>query len=103
VGCWSIKQKLVTKSSSTAEVVAVSDGWTNAIWMRDIVMVQRYVLEPTKIYEDNQGVIKLMKSGMSPKQRTKHMNIRYFFVRDRMKKEEVVMVHMLSQTSSQSH
>jgi hypothetical protein len=52
-------------------------------------------LRPTKIYEDNQGVIKQMESGMSPKQRTSIRICDFFFVRDRMKKEEVVMVYMM--------
>ena len=33
IGCWSSKQKLVTKSSTEAEIVALSDGLTNAIWI----------------------------------------------------------------------
>jgi hypothetical protein len=59
--------------------VALSDGLTNAIWMREMVMAQGYKLNPTKIYEDNEGVIKIIKSGRSPKHRTSHLNVRHFF------------------------
>jgi hypothetical protein len=83
IGCWSSKQKLVTKSSTEAEIVALSDGLTNAIWMREMVMAQGYKLNPTKIYEDNEGVIKIIKSGRSPKHRTRHLNVRHFFARNR--------------------
>ena len=63
IGCWSSKQKLVTKSSTEAEIVALSDGLTNAIWMREMVIAQGYKLGPTKIFEDNEGVIKIMKTS----------------------------------------
>ena len=53
IGCWSSKQKLVTKSSTEAEIVGLSDGLTNAIWMRELVLAQGYILGPTSIFEDN--------------------------------------------------
>mgnify|MGYP003386305885 CR=1 FL=1 len=93
IGCWSSKQKLVTKSSTEAEIVALSDGLTNAIWMREMVMAQGYKLGPTKIFEDNQGVIKIIQSGRSPKHRTRHLNVRHFFARDREKSGDIVMIY----------
>jgi hypothetical protein len=93
IGCWSSKQKLVTKSSTEAEIVALSDGLTNAIWMREMVMAQGYDLGPTKIFEDNQGVIKIIKSGRSPKHRTRHLNVRHFFARDREKLGDIVLIY----------
>jgi len=93
IGCWSSKQKLVTKSSTEAEIVALSDGLTNALWMREMVMAQGYKLGPTKIFEDNQGVIKIIKAGRSPKHRTRHLNVRHFFARDREKLGDIVLIY----------
>jgi hypothetical protein len=93
IGCWSSKQKLVTKSSTEAEIVALSDGLTNAIWMREMIIAQGYKLGPTKIFEDNQGVIKIIKSGRSPKHRTRHLNIRHFFARDRENIGDIALLY----------
>ena len=92
IGCWSSKQKLVTKSSTEAEIVGLSDGLTNAIWMRELVMAQGYKLGPTSVFEDNLGVIKIMKSGRSPKHRTRHLNVRHFFARDREELGDIKIV-----------
>lgn len=89
VGCWSSKQKIVTKSSTEAELVGLSDGLTFALWMRELVIDQGYALEPTKVYQDNMGVIKIINSGRSPKHRTRHLNVRHFFARDRVKSGDI--------------
>jgi hypothetical protein len=93
IGCWSSKQKLVTKSSTEAEIVALSDGLTNAIWMREMVIAQGYKLGPTKIFEDNEGVIKIMKSGRSPRHRTRHLNVRHFFARNREQLGDIEIIY----------
>ena len=56
-------------------------------------MAQGYKLGPTKIFEDNQGVIKIIQSGRSPKHRTRHLNVRHFFARDREKSGDIVMIY----------
>ena len=87
------KSKLVTKSSTEAEIVGLSDGLTNAIWMREMVVAQGYELGPTKIFEDNEGVIKIIKSGRSPKHRTRHLNVRHFFARNREEMGDIKIVY----------
>lgn len=84
VGNWSMKQRLVTKSSTEAEVVGLSDGLTSALWMRELLGEQGYDMGPMKVYQDNQGVISIMKAGRRPNHRTRHLNVRHFFARDRM-------------------
>ena len=89
VANWSSKQKLVTKSSTEAEVVALSDGLTHALWLRELLSDQGYSLKPVKVFQDNMGVIAIMRTGRSPKHRTRHLNIRHFFARDRMIRGEI--------------
>jgi hypothetical protein len=55
------------------------------------VKAQGHELGPTCVYEDNEGVIKIMNDGRSPKHRTKHLNIRHFFARDRIKTCDIVI------------
>lgn len=93
IGNWSSKQKLVTKSSTEAEIVGLSDALTNILWMRQMLIAQGYSLPPTVIFQDNQGVIKIIRGGRSPKHRTRHLNVRHFFARDKEKSGEVMLVY----------
>ena len=91
VGAWSAKQKLNTKSSTEAEIVGLSDGLSHVIWMRELLLAQGYSLPPTKVHQDNQGVLSIMREGRSPKHRTKHLNIRHFFARDRERRGDIAL------------
>ena len=73
--------------------MALSDGLTNALWMREMLLAQGYKLGPTEIFEDNQGVIKIIKGGRSPKHRTRHLNVRHFFAKDREKMGDIVLIY----------
>ena len=94
VGAWSSKQKLVTKSSTEAELVALSDGSSSVLWAREWLLAQGYDLPATVIYQDNQGVLTLISKGRHGKQRTKHLNVRYFFVKDRIVKGELKLEYL---------
>lgn len=86
----SIKQKLNTKSSTEAELVAVDDAMSQLIWTRYFLHAQGYDLKPTTVHQDNQSAILLEKNGRrSSGKRTRHINIRYFFIADRCKAGEV--------------
>jgi hypothetical protein len=88
------KQDLVTKSSTEAELVALSNMLSQIIWLRDFLMGQGYDLGPAKIFEDNMSTIALAGRGSSNSSRTRHIAIRYFFVKDRMDGGEVVIEHL---------
>ena len=87
VGAWSSKQKLVTKSSTEAELVGLSDGSSAVLWAREWLLDQGYRLPPTVIYQDNQGVLSLLRKGRHMKQRTRHLNVRFFFIKDVSQRE----------------
>ena len=76
------KQKLNTTSSTTAELVAANDSVPLALWTRSFLKEQGYQSETT-IYQDNTSAILLEKNGKeSSSKRTRHINIRYFFIKD---------------------
>ena len=93
IGAWTHKQKIVTKSSTEAELVALTDGCGHAIWMRNFLIHQGYTADPILIYQDNRGVIDLMNGNLVPSQRTKHLNIRYFFAGGKIREGEIVLEH----------
>jgi hypothetical protein len=88
--CKSSKQKLNTKSSTEAELVGASDYLPNILWVKMFLEAQGYRLGDTYLERDNESAIKLEKNGrMSAGPRSRHINIRYFWIKDRVKQEQI--------------
>ena len=85
----STKQQLNTTSSTEAEFVGCSNFITSAIYTGLFLSTQGYEMKRTTLHQDNQSVIKLLVNGRgSCGKRSRHIDIRYFFVKDRIKKGE---------------
>ena len=88
----SSKQKLNTRSSTESEFVGVDDEMSQVVWTRYFLEAQGYNVKDNIVYQDNQSAIKLAKNGKrSSGKRTRHINIRYFFVTDRIAAKEMNM------------
>ncbi len=86
------KQKLNTKSSTEVEVVGVDDASLQILWTNYFIRSQGYQIDNTLVYQDNQSAFLLKTNGnQSSGKRAQHMNIRYFFLTDRIKKGEMTM------------
>ena len=92
--CRSTKQKIVTKSLTESELVAVSDEINMAVWVRDFLHYQGRETGPVILYQDNMSTIALIQNGTSNSHRTKHIKIRYFFVHERVVTGEITVRHM---------
>jgi hypothetical protein len=82
-------QKINTKSSTEAELVALSDSTAQVIWTRNFLIAQGYNIGAAKVYQDNQSCIAMIKNGKSNSDRTKHIAVRFFFVADRVNSGEI--------------
>jgi hypothetical protein len=81
----SSKQKLNTKSSTEAELVGASDYLPYPIWAKKFLEAQGYGLTENIFYQDNQSTIRFEKNGRkSSGPNTRHIDIRYFFIKDRL-------------------
>lgn len=89
----STKQKIVSRSSTEAELVGLSDTIPMVIWTRNLLAAMGYEQRPAVIHQDNKSAIILEESGHSTTGRTRHINTRYFFVKDRIQSKEVVVVY----------
>jgi hypothetical protein len=82
------KQKIVTKSSTEAELVGASDTASQALHMRNFLTAQGYEMGPATIYQDNQSCMALIRRGMPGSERSRHINIRYFWLAERVRSGE---------------
>jgi hypothetical protein len=98
----STKQKLVTLSSTEAEVVGVSDAVTHIIWTDDWLKYQGYfhgaeisevhtVIPTVDLMQDNMSAITLLSKGKGRQSRLRHVHIRHFFIKDRIASGDVVV------------
>ena len=87
-------QKINTKSSCEAELVGLSDSTGTVIWVRNFLMGQGYQVGPATIFQDNKSAISMISSGKANAERTRHIAIRYFFVKDRIDSKEVRVEYM---------
>ena len=92
----STKQKLNTTSSTEAELVGVRDSMPFNMWVTYFVKAQGRGVADYKIrkrnllFQDNESCIKFANNGKeSSSRRTRSINIRYFFVTDRVKNKEI--------------
>jgi len=94
VSSQSSKQKLNTKSSTEAELVGASDYLPRTIWTRMFLLGQGYTIDENIFAQDNQSAMKLEKNGrMSCGQKSRHIDIRYFFVKDRIKTKGITVIY----------
>ena len=77
------KQKTVALSSTEAEYMAASEAASEALWLRAWVKEFYQVDVPITVFCDNQSALALAKNDTFH-QRTKHIDIRYHFIRERV-------------------
>ena len=75
--------------------MALSEATQEAVWLKTflIELGEMHKNDAVKIYEDNQGSIALAKNPQFHK-RTKHIDIRYHFVREKVEDGQVVLEYI---------
>ena len=79
-----------TRSSTTAELVAADNVATMILWTKLFLEEQGYKVDSNILYQDNKSTILLEKNGkQSSSQRTRALNICYFFITNQSKRGNV--------------
>jgi hypothetical protein len=92
--CKSSKQKLNTKSSTEAEVVGASDYLPHTLWVQMFMEAQGHTVKESILEQDNESAIKMEKNGKaSAGPRSRHIDIRYFWIKDRTRAAGVKIRH----------
>jgi len=85
------KQSINTKSSAETELVAASDGATPAINVLNIILCQGIQVKSLYIEQDNKSTLSMIKNGRATGPTSRHINIRFFWLNDRVESGEVSM------------
>ena len=92
------KQHLNKGSSTEGEIVGVSDYAPNTSWLLKFLLAQGYKPKMTILYQDNESAIKLLKHGKkSSSRRTRHIDIRLFNIKDKLREEGIEVAYCPTQ------
>ena len=86
----STKQKVMSRSSTEAELVGLDDVISKILWSKLFIEAQGYRVGTTIVYRDNTSAMKLEENGKSSSgKRTRHFNIKYFYITDLIQRKQV--------------
>ena len=85
-------QKLNTTFSTEAELVAMTEAGNQVLWTRNFLILQEYKVGVGVIY-DNLSTIQLAKNDRSNSERTRHIDIKFFFLHDRIKSDRIIVTY----------
>ena len=89
----------MSRSSTEAELVGVHDVIPQVIWTRLFLIEQGIKVSESVVYQDFMSAMLLEKNGrQSSTKRTRHIKIRFFFVKDRIEAKEVKIKHCPTNT-----
>jgi hypothetical protein len=95
---WKAKQQdVVALSSAESELISACSATPSAVYIRQLLMdLGLKQDEPTVNMEDNQACIAMSNNQIIQK-RTKHIDVRYHFVREKVESKEVELVYFFTQ------
>ncbi|KAA3458763.1 pleiotropic drug resistance protein 3-like [Gossypium australe] len=98
VFCWSSKkQSIVAQSTAEAKDVAAATAVNQAIWLRKLMVdMNLHQREATEIRSNNQSIVAIAKNPVFHG-KTKHFNIKFYFVREVKQSQEIKPVHCSSE------
>jgi hypothetical protein len=88
------KQSITVKSSTEAEFVGTSDHMNQAFHVRNFIIAQGHSDAPVEILQDNMSCMALLQKSRSTSLRTRHIQIRYFWISERINNGEAYVTHM---------
>ena len=86
----SMKQRVNVRSSAEAELIVVTDMMVMILWTCHFLDEQGFIVKDNILFQDNHSTMLLANNGKSSSgKRTRHINIRYYFVTDHMKRSKI--------------
>ena len=85
----SMKQKIVTKSSTESELVAAADSVSYSYQIKNLLSEFGYKDLKINIQQDNLSTIQMIINNKPTSQRTRHIDLKYFFLRNRENMKDI--------------
>jgi hypothetical protein len=98
VSCASKKQNSVALSTAEAEYIVAGHCCTQLLWMRQTLRDYGYKLSKVPLLCDNESAIRMADNPVEHS-RTKHIDIRYHFLRDHQQKGISKLLMLLPTTN----
>ncbi|UYV71045.1 hypothetical protein LAZ67_8001516, partial [Cordylochernes scorpioides] len=90
------RQPIIALSTTESEYIAACSAAKELIWIRRLLQgIGCDITKETELYIDNQAAIKLVENPVFHK-RTKHINVRYHFIRSKHEEGELKVHHVCS-------
>jgi hypothetical protein len=91
----SSKQKLVSRSSTEAELISFADAASDTLWILKLLDFLGIKSETTIFYQDNKSAIFMEENGESSATgNSKHIDVRYFFVKQHIDSGLIKIVYL---------
>lgn len=89
------RQKCVAMSTTEAELIAASEATKEIVWLSRLLCEITTVTEIPVLMVDNMSTLKLVNNPIFHK-RSKHIDVRYFFIRDKVEDGSLTVDHIAS-------
>ena len=81
-------QHIVALSTTESEYIAITEAMKEAIWLKGVLSELKFLVHIPSVFSDSQSAIQLCKNPVFH-DRTKHIDVRFHFIRDVVEKGEV--------------
>ena len=89
-------QHYVTLSTTEAEYVALAEGVKEGMFVRSVMSFMQPNMYEVTLMEDNEGAKAMAENPLSSG-RSKHIDVRWHFIRELVEKKELKIVHVASE------
>ena len=89
-------QHCVTLSTTEAEYVALAEGAMEGMFVRSVMSFMQPNVYEITLMEDNEGVKAMAENPLSSG-RSKHIDVRWHFIRELVEKKKLKVVHVASE------
>ena len=93
----SCKLRLMVKSSTEAELVAMSDMCSTVLWALEWLRELDYDVKSAIVYQDNLSAMQLATNGDLSSGKSKHIEIRYYWLKDYVDNGKFEIKHLTTE------
>ena len=86
------KQPVIAQSTAESELISANNASREVIWWKMLLGEMGFPQETVTVWEDNKACI-LLASNPQNHKRTKHIQVRYYYIRDLIEAQEIKLLY----------